>query len=121
MKKLISMLLCLCLVFSLCACGETETKPQKPTREFTDSCGRTVQIPEQIDAVVPSGPLAQIMLYSLCPEKLQSLSQAFTRIQKQYIDEKFHDLPVSGQFYGGASSVNLFTTEHGRRSSIMPS
>ena len=106
MKKTITILLCLCLVVSLCTCGETETKPQKPTREFTDSCGRTVQIPEEIDAVVPSGPLAQIMLYSLCPEKLQSLSQAFTRVQKQYIDEKYHDLPVSGQFYGGASSVS---------------
>jgi len=105
-RRIISLLLCLCLFFSLCACGGHEVKPQKPTREFTDSCGRTVQIPEEIDTVVPSGSMAQIILYSLCPEKLQSLSQAFTRIQKQYIDEKYHDLPVSGQFYGGASSVS---------------
>ena len=106
MKRITSLLLCLCMFFSLCACGERETKPQKPTREFTDSCGRTVQIPEEIDTVVPSGSLAQIVLYSLCPDKLQSLSQAFTRVQKQYIDEAYHDLPVSGQFYGGASSVS---------------
>ena len=106
MKKHISFFLCLCLVFSLCACGNTARSVKKGTRLFTDSCGREVEIPVEIDSIVPSGPLAQMILYTVCPDKLQSLSSALTRTQKKYLDKSLWDLPVTGQFYGGAASVN---------------
>lgn len=107
MKKLItiifSAILLLCL---LSACDTAVEKGNVETWMFTDSCGREVELPVEIDTIVPSGSLAQIVLYTLCPDKLKSLSTALTRVQKQYIDEKYCDLPVTGQFYGGGTTVN---------------
>ena len=41
------------------------------TVEFTDSVGRTVTVPANITKVAVSGPMAQIVLFALCPD-LQS-------------------------------------------------
>ena len=107
MKRIASLLICLALLLSLCGCGGTAERAVKETRPFTDSCGRTVEIPAQINAVVPSGPLAQMILYTVCPEKLQSLAVTLSKTQKQYLDECIWSLPVTGQFYGGAGTMNL--------------
>ena len=106
MKKSLAFHLCLCLLLSLCACGGAAEKTERETRPFTDSCGRTVDIPVEIETVVPSGPLAQMILYTVCPEKLQSLAVTLSKTQKQYLDERIWSLPITGQFYGGAATVN---------------
>lgn len=106
MKKLTALILALTLAFSLCACAVGAPATPGETREFTDSAGRTVTLPAEIDSVVPSGAYAQIILSTLCPEKLASLSSALTRTQKRYLDDRLDDLPVTGQFYGGGSTVN---------------
>lgn len=97
------------LLLALAILAGCEPPPPERTAEtwsFTDSCGRTVELPRKIDRIVPSGPLAQIVLYTLCPDKLQSLSTPLTRTQKRYIGEAYWDLPVTGQFYGGGGVVN---------------
>jgi iron complex transport system substrate-binding protein len=107
MRRQIAAILLLAMVLTLLpACGGTAETTEKETRLFTDSCGREVEVPVEITAVVPSGSLAQMVLYTLCPDKLQSLATALTKTQKQYISEDYWDLPVTGQFYGGAASVN---------------
>ena len=107
MRKCFALLLCVCMLLCLTACGGTAEKEKKETRPFTDSCGRTVAVPAEIKTVVPSGSLAQMILYTVCPEKLASLAVALTRVQKQYLDESIRSLPVTGQFYGGAASVSF--------------
>lgn len=103
-KRSISLALSLCLVLALLAgCGQ---KQKVETTSFTDSCGRVVDVPVNIERIVPSGSYAQIILYTLCPEKLISLSTGITRTQKPYFDETIQSLPVTGQFYGGGSTVN---------------
>ena len=83
MKKQICLLLALLLLLScLAGCSAPVQQEQKPTRIFTDSCGRSVEVPENIEHIVPSGALAQIVLYTVCPEKLQSWASALTRTQK---------------------------------------
>ena len=104
MKRFLSIVLALCLL--LCGCATQPEKEKKPTVPFTDSCGRTVDIPMEIETVVPSGSYAQIMLYTVCPEKVVSLSSALSRVQKQYLDKNWQELPVTGQFYGGGSVVS---------------
>lgn len=99
MKKRISLILIACLL--LCGCAKMQVPPAKAARSFTDSCGRTVELPEKVETVVPSGALAQLVLYTLCPEKLQSLSGAFSDGQKQYIPAQYWELPVTGQLFGG--------------------
>ena len=74
---------------------------------FTDSAGRQVGLPLSIQRIAPSGQLAQIMLYSLCPDKLTGWSikpgNAFT----PYLPETMKALPVFGQYYGKNVSLNL--------------
>ena len=51
------------------------------TRVFTDSAGRDVTIPQTVDTLVPSGPLAQIVLYTLVDGTLgERLETACRRI-----------------------------------------
>ena len=108
MKKRICIFLALLMSLScLVGCSAAVRQEQKPTKPFTDSCGRTVEVPEKIDHIVPSGALAQIVLYTVCPEKLQSWASALTRTQKKYIPERYWDLPVTGQYYGGSATFNL--------------
>ena len=108
MKKRICLFLALLMLLSgLTGCSAAVRQEQKPTRLFTDSCGRAVEVPETIEHIVPSGALAQIVLYTVCPEKLQSWASALTRTQKKYIPEAYWDLPVTGQYYGGSATFNL--------------
>ena len=75
-QKLLALLLALVMTLSLAACGQqgnTQTEDDSTdaqTRVFTDSVGREVTLPAQIDKVAVSGPLAQIVLFALCPDKL---------------------------------------------------
>ena len=76
------------------------------TREFTDSLGRTVEIPQDVTAIAASGPLAQQVLMTMAPDKLAGLSSELTDSQKKYFGEQYADLPVFGQFYGGKGTLN---------------
>ncbi len=82
-----------------------ETQAQE--RRFTDSVGREITLPQQIQKVAPSGPLAQLVLYTAYPDKLVGLAKAFGKNQLEYFPEKFHKLPEFGQFYGGKGSLNM--------------
>jgi iron complex transport system substrate-binding protein len=92
-----------------CASGATSSGASGAveTVVFTDSAGREVELPRNVGKVAPSGAYAQILLYTLCPEKLLGLSSPFSKKQKQFIDEKYWDLPVFGQFYGKNATMNF--------------
>ena len=77
------------------------------TRIITDSAGREVEIPSEITKIAPSGPLAQIVLYTVSPDKRAGLAADFSNEAKQYIDEKYWGLPKFGQFYGKNASLNM--------------
>lgn len=139
MKKIITLLLALTMMLSLAACGgttsgtsETEkdaeesvaateepAQEEEPaaevesetaeTRTFTDSLGREVELPAQIDKVALSGPLAQIVLFPLCPDKLVGLSTAWSADAEQYLDPEYFNMPEIGQLYGGKGELNLET------------
>lgn len=115
-KKAASMLMLVLILFNVtagCAYNKkaTETEPVQSSGEtwtFTDSAGRSVELPRKIDRIAPSGPLAQIVLYTLCPEKIMGLSQKYSDTQKQYISPAVYDLPVFGQFYSSSGgTLNL--------------
>lgn len=106
-KKLLSLMLVLALtITSLVGCSSTNDKPEEKTDEtikFTDSVGREVEIPANIEKIAPSGSLAQIVLFSVVPDKLVGLSGEFPEDSKNYIDEKYTNLPIFGQFYGSGN------------------
>lgn len=88
---------------------ETETVAEAAgqTRIITDSAGREVEIPVQVNKIAPSGPLAQIVLYTVSPDKLAGLAADFSEDAKKYMDETYWGLPKFGQFYGKNASLNM--------------
>ena len=108
-KKLIALLLALAMLFTLAACGAAREADAVPTRLFTDSTGRTIEVPVQIDKVALSGPLAQIVLFALCPDKLVGVANAWSQSAAEFLDEKYLNLPQLGQLYGGKGELNLET------------
>lgn len=76
-------------------------------RTMIDSAGREVKIPVKITKIAPSGPLAQIVLYTVSPDQLAGRASDFSDEAKQYIDEKYWGLPKFGQFYGKNASLNM--------------
>ena len=73
---------------------------------FTDSAGREVEIPKNIGRIAPSGAIAQLVLYTLCPDLIVGWSSEFSGSQKEYIDEKYWSLPTFGRFYGKDVTLN---------------
>ena len=113
-QRLLALLLALVMTLSLAACGAqsapTEDENTAPeTRVFTDSVGREVTVPAQIDQVALSGPMAQIVLFALCPDKLVGISNAWDESAAQYLDTEYYNLPLLGQLYGGKGELNLET------------
>lgn len=110
-KNLISTVLAVCLILSsLTACSSgpnnstakqnNEVAKEKDTVSFTDSAGRTVEIPADIKRIAPTGTMAQMVIFALAPDELAGISSKWTNEAEQYIDKKYYNLPVLGQFYG---------------------
>ena len=78
-------------------------------REFVDSTGRTVVVPDKIEKIAVSGPMTQIILFALCPEKFAGISNAWDESAAQYIPAEYYHLPLLGQLYGGKGELNLET------------
>jgi iron complex transport system substrate-binding protein len=103
---------CLSLIVSLAAgCKDDPNKTaagnDEKTIGFTDSAGRQVEVPAKITKIVPSGPLAQIVLFALAPDMLVGVSGEWSAEAEQYLDSKYYNLPVLGQFYGQKGDLNL--------------
>lgn len=128
-KTIVSLLLVLALFVCLAGCATTPaaqtttaapmtagqttaaepvtTEPQ--TRTFTDSVGRTVELPYNLDKIAVSGPMAQMVLFALCPDKLVGLASEWDTSAEAYLDTAYCNLPVLGQLYGGKGELNLET------------
>ena len=86
-----------------------EPEPEPETFFFTDSVGRTVELPTNIERVAISGPLAQIVVFALCPDKLVGIAQKWNPVAEKFLATEYYQLPVLGQLYGGKGELNLET------------
>jgi iron complex transport system substrate-binding protein len=59
--------------------------------------------------VAISGPMAQIVLFALCPDKLVGVASKWDSIAEQYLATEYYNLPELGQLYGGKGELNLET------------
>ena len=108
MKKTLALIAVVCLLCSLAGCGRVEASVSPGSaREFTDSLGRTVMLPEKIEKLALSGPMTQIYVFPLCPELLAGFSTVFSEDAEKYIPEEYLELPELGQLYGGKGTMNL--------------
>ncbi len=150
-KRIISLLLALCLLAALAACGTAAPKPtdgpapaptqapaptaapqptQAPTEapapteepevtdapsvpgealtvEYTDDTGRTLTIPAEITRLAVTGPMSQIVLFALAPEKLVATANKWDPGAEAYFAPEYFNLPNLGQLYGGKGELNL--------------
>lgn len=91
------------------ATPEATATPAPTSFTFTDSAGRAVELPVNIEKVAVSGPLAQIALFALCPDKLAGVASAWDATAEQYLATEYYNLPELGQLYGGKGELNLET------------
>lgn len=110
MKKMIALLLAAMMLIALVGCTKTPNAPDASgTRSFTDSVGRTVEVPNEITKVAISGPLAQIVVFALCPDRLVGIAQKWDKTAEQFLATEYYQLPELGQLYGGKGELNLET------------
>ena len=76
------------------------------TRIFTDSLGREVELPANIERICPSGHTAQQVLLTMAPDKMIGLSQPLSDDQLAIFGEKFKDYPVFGAVLGAKDDFN---------------
>ena len=69
--------------------------------EVTDSAGRRVEIPETIERVMPAGPPAALLLYTLVPDKLIGWPRALPAATVSLLPPAYGKLPVVGRLTGG--------------------
>lgn len=109
-----AVLLCvgLAAVVSGCA-GTTQTTTSaaqssvsQSTRIFTDSAGREVEVPTNIQKIAPSGHTAQQVLLTMAPDRMVGLSQSLTADQLKYLGNQFADYPVFGAAFGAKGDMN---------------
>ncbi|MDR2659323.1 MAG: ABC transporter substrate-binding protein [Spirochaetaceae bacterium] len=99
-------------LFFACICAVNAGGNKTPARDtagftlFTDSAGRTVNVPRDIKRIAPSGSLAQIFLIAVAPDMLCAVSSAYSPYGAEFIPAYLANLPVIGQFYG-AANLNL--------------
>ena len=105
MKKTIILFLILSLL--LCACGQSGAAPAGQTREFTDSTGRTVTLPEDITKIAISGPLSQIYILPLAGDLLVGVSTAYAEDAQSYLPAYIYEKAEIGQLYGGKGEMDL--------------
>lgn len=101
MKNYLIILLVALLMVSCTPAAETTGQ------DFIDDAGRTVRLPATITKVSPSGNPAQIILYTIAPEKLLNWAQKPGGAIAEYMDETYVNLPEFGAFYSKNSNLNL--------------
>ena len=106
MLCLICVLACLISVFSGCS-TVAAPKVTQQTQVFTDSLGREVTVPVNIEGAAASGSLAQMILISLAPELLVGMSSIPEAEVMAYLPDCLEGLPEFGQFYGSKANLNM--------------
>ncbi len=82
---------------------------QPSTVVFTDSAGREVEVPANITKVAISGPMAQIYVFALAPDKLAGIAEEWDATAEEFLATEYYNLPLLGQLYGGKGEMNLET------------
>jgi len=123
MKRIIAITIAIVMILTMlagCKAPEPASAPAEAeaiaqsgsdnaTVVFTDSVGREVEVPANIEKVAISGPLAQIVVFALAPDKLVGITAPWDKSAEEFIDTQYYDLPILGQLYGGKGELNLET------------
>lgn len=112
MKKTIILSLVLSLTIFLLAACSTHITPAASedlpkTKAFTDSTGRTVTVPYEIETIAISGPLSQVYILPLAGDMLVGVSNAYAQDAALYLPSYITEKIEIGQLYGGKGEMDL--------------
>lgn len=106
---IILIVLSMSLSFTLCGCDEKKSKQSEKKDEvveFTDSLGRKVNVPKNIERYSVSGKIAQLVCFAVDPDELVGLALEWDENDREFLDEKYLNIPCIGQIYSGNQDVN---------------
>lgn len=103
---IVSMLVLSCSAAFSRPSHEMKTSPAG-TVLFTDSCGRTVELPEKVTRAAGSGAVATMFLASVAPEYMLNVNSTPTAMQMKYLPAQLASLPETGQLYGSKAGISL--------------
>lgn len=86
--------------------SNTAATASSDVQSFTDSVGRTVELPANITKIAPSGFTAQQVLLTMAPDKMVGLAQKLSDDQLKIFGDKFADYPVFGAVLGATDNLN---------------
>ena len=99
MKKWLAGLLALVMVL-MAACAMAQG------RVFVDDAGREIMLDEQIERVVVTGPLGQIAVFAIAPDKLVGLCSDWDSAAAAYIDAEKYVSPSCEMSFQGLHKRN---------------
>ena len=76
-------------------------------RPFTDSAGRTVEIPDAPARVLAAGPPAAVLVYVVAPDLLAGWPRAPSEAEKPFLRPEVRDLPAYGRLAGRGGTANI--------------
>lgn len=76
-------------------------------RPFVDSAGRTVEVPDRAARVLPAGPPASILVYTLAPETLVGWVRAPSPEEAAFLTPQTRGLPALGRLTGKGNTANV--------------
>lgn len=79
---------------------------QSETRIFTDSLGREVEVPTNIERIAPSGSISQQVLMTVAGDKLVGLAGGPSANQEKYFGDKYSGMDEFGTIVGGKGDFN---------------
>lgn len=107
MKRTAILLMILLIAIPVFSQGAVERQAElNKTVQFTDSCGRTVELPAKITKAAPSGAVATMMMAAVAPEYMCNVNSAPTEAQMEYLPAVLATLPATGQLYGSKATLN---------------
>ncbi len=78
-------------------------------RDFIDSAGRHVTLPDKVDRAIAAGPPGSVLLYVLAPDKMVGWVREPADAEKAFLLPQVRDLPAYGSLTGKGSSANIET------------
>lgn len=76
-------------------------------RQITDSAGRVVELPDQVERVFAAGPPASVLVYAVRPESLLGWPRALRPEERPYVAARYRDLPETGRLTGRGGEASL--------------
>jgi iron complex transport system substrate-binding protein len=76
-------------------------------RTIVDAARRKVEVTAQVSRVFAAGPPAAIVLFTLAPDLLLGWTSAFRPAEKEFIPERYAELPGVGRLTGRGNTANL--------------